>query len=277
MFKTLTAIIQTPHDVDAVLAGVVPLAKRWGAHVVGVHAEALPVAYTSAIGFPDVAIIEEVSKANEERASGVAAAFAAGIGEAGLQSEFHSLRSFSGDAGLAGAAVSRCGDLVVAAQSDPSGESADAGQIDSALYESGRPLLILPRAYDTSNGFRNIVISWNGSREAARAAFDALPLLKEADAVQIVVVDPPEDAEPADVGATMLAATLLRHGVRVTSRVVPSDGRAVEDVVSEAASAFSADLLVMGAYSHSWLRQFLFGGVTRTMIESTALPVFMAR
>lgn len=276
-YKTIVAILQNKDDVDRVMACALPLAKRTGGYIIGVHADAMPLSYGSSIGFPDVEFMQATADMNKERAKELETAFMTTLRAAGHDGEWRAMQSFSADAALSGATIARAADLVIVAQRDPDAFSDEAANIDALLYESGRPVLVLPHAGPLTHSYNRVLVAWNGSREAARAVFDALPLLIAAEETEIFVVDPPQEAENPRAGAADIAAALARHGVRVTVGSEGSAGRAVDDAIQDRVTVTGADLLVLGAYSHSWLRELLFGGVTRTVLQSTSVPTFMSR
>ncbi|MEQ1952596.1 universal stress protein [Mesorhizobium sp. CN2-181] len=275
-YKTIAVILQSKDDAQRVLDCAVPLAQAWGAHIVGIHAEPIPVAYSAAVGFPDVGVIETATEAAAERTKEVEALFTERMKAADQSFDWHSLTSYSGDSAYAGATLSRAADLVIVAQRNPEWASDDAPSVEGVLYESGRPVLVVPYAGPLTRSFNRILVSWNGSREAARAVFDALPLIAEAGWTEIFVVDPPEDEDEAGASASALAAALSRHGAEVTVATEASRGRGVDEVIRDRVAATGADLLVLGAYSHSWLRQMLFGGVTRSVLHAMQVPSFMS-
>jgi nucleotide-binding universal stress UspA family protein len=274
-FKTIVAVLQGEQDTQRVLDCAIPLARQFESHVIGVHAEAMPVPYTSATGFPDTEFLQVSSDLNKERAEKVQAAFLKRIEEAGLSYQWRSLESFSGDSALTALSSVRAADLVVAAQLEGGNEGGT--DLGGLVYDAGRPVLVVPPAGPASD-FRNIVVSWNGTREAARAAFDSLPFLIEAEKVEIFVIDPPEGLDDgADSAGADIAASLSRHGVNVSVAVAKSEGAAIEDVLQQRLTETGADLLVLGAYSHSWLRRALFGGVTRAVLRSAQVAAFLSR
>ena len=111
-----------------------------------------------------------------------------------------------------------------------------------------------------------------------RAVFDALPFIMDADETEILVVDADEDADAeTEAVGTEIAASLGRHGVHATVVNEKSAGLSVGTVIENHAAESKPDLMVMGAYSHSWLREFLFGGTTRTLLQSMPVPTFMSR
>jgi nucleotide-binding universal stress UspA family protein len=193
--------------------------------------------------------------------------------DAGVSAEWRSLESFSGDSAHSGIASARCCDLVVAAQAGPDGASPD---VDALLYDAGRPVLVTPHDAPCLTSFRRVIVAWNGSRESARAAFDALPFILEAESTEILLIDPPETPDAAEAGAD-IAAALARHGAQVTVHTEESGGLATDEVIGNRVAATGADLLVLGAYSHSWFRELLFGGVTRTVLQSMPVTAFLSR
>jgi len=121
-------------------------------------------------------------------------------------------------------------------------------------------------------------VAWNARREAVRAVSDALPLLLRADAVEVLVVDHERhQASHGQEPGADIAHHLARHGAQVEVRRVPSGRGEVGRLLLSQAAAFGADLVVMGAYGHSHLSQWMFGGVTRTVLAEAGLPVLMSR
>ncbi|HET9535387.1 MAG: universal stress protein [Mesorhizobium sp.] len=277
-FKTIVAIVQGEKDEDRLLDCVLPIANHFKSHVIGVHAEAMPVSYTTPMGFPDAEFIHISSERNEKRAAELGQRYNSRCLAEGVSAEWRSMESFSGDSALSSLSSARCADLIVAVQSNPNGESLSSANLEGLLFEAGRPVLFIPYAAPATGIFRKVLIAWNGSREAARAVFDALPFIMDADEIEILVVDPEENGESnGEEAGSEIAATLGRHGVHVTVVNERSAGLSVGAVIENHAAESKPDLIVMGAYSHSWLREFLFGGVTRTLLQSMPVATFMSR
>jgi len=150
--------------------------------------------------------------------------------------------------------------------------------VEGALFSSGKPLLLVPEGSAPGLRPKRIMVAWDSRIEASNAVSHGMDLLRAADAVHVVLVDPVEGegAQGAEPGADV-AAYLARHGVRVTVDRLPSQGRTVADTLRQHAMDMSADMMVMGAYGHSRLRQRIFGGVTRSIVDAPPLPVLMAR
>lgn len=272
-FKTIVAIVQGEQDADRVLDGAIGLAGRFGSHLVGVHAEALPMPYASAAGFPDTEFLKVSTELNNERSEKLHEFFVKRVEASGLPYEWHAFETFSGDSALSGMSSVRASDLIVAAQREK--DSDTHADIGSLVYDAGRPVLVIPHS-STATSFRNVLLAWNGSREAARAAFDALPFMMEADRTEVFVVDPVDGAED-DGSGTEIAAALSRHGVQVSVARRDSNGDSVEDAIQDRVAATGADLVVVGAYSHSWLHRMLYGGVTRSVLRSSTVAAFLSR
>jgi nucleotide-binding universal stress UspA family protein len=147
---------------------------------------------------------------------------------------------------------------------------------EAALFEGMAPVLAVPARGMAAADPRNVVVAWNQSREALVAARRALPFLRRADAVQIVVVDPsaygPERSDPGG----LLCQYLVRHGVRAEVVVLARSLPRVSDLLARHLRDANADLLVMGAYGHSRFREAIMGGATRDMLEKAEVPVFLA-
>lgn len=172
----------------------------------------------------------------------------------------------------------RFADLVVLPRPYGATQGPDAEAVlEAALFEGDAPVLVLP---DSGAGRsptpRRIVIAWNQSAEAMTAVRRALPLLKQADVVNVAVIDPPKHgAERSDPGG-MLCQMLVRHGVKAEVSVLAKTMPRVSDVLARHVRDQAADLLVMGAYGHSRFREAILGGATRNMLEQAEVPVFMA-
>jgi len=168
-------------------------------------------------------------------------------------------------------------DLVVAARPERPGPMPDPGLAQSLVLSSGRPVVLFP-PNGAASRVRRVLVAWNATREAMRAVADALPLLGRAAAVEVFIVGHQRQRERhgQEPGAD-IARHLARHGAQVEVRRLSSEGKDVGHLLLSQAAAFRADLLVMGAYGHSTVREWMFGGVTRTVLYEAGLPVLMSR
>jgi nucleotide-binding universal stress UspA family protein len=148
---------------------------------------------------------------------------------------------------------------------------------EGVLFSSGRPVLLIPPNWKGPEFARNIVIAWNGKREAARALADATPFLDRADKITIVTVDahPSADGVGPAPGAD-IAAHLARRGLQVEVRNLDGLGRDEAETLLAGAAEIGADLIVMGGYGRARFSEWIFGGVTRSIIETAPVPVFMS-
>lgn len=148
--------------------------------------------------------------------------------------------------------------------------------IDGALFYSARPVLLASNRQSVTLRPKKVLLAWNSTMESARAAREALELMESAEEVNVVLVDPSAAlARNGEEPGADIATYLARHGVIVTVDRLPSAGRRVEEVLNQHAIDTSADLIVMGAYGHTRLREKIFGGVTKAMIEAPIVPVLM--
>lgn len=278
-YKTVVMLMQGVEDAAKVLDCAIPFASRFSSHLIGVHAEPLPVSFTATpMGFPDAAIVQATTEASVERVTILQERFVERAKAAGLSFEWRAMENISGDTAHSAIGVARTADLIIAMQPNPDRASEPTSDVESLLFEAGRPVLLAPHGGSSSNSCRHIMVAWNGSREAARAAFDALPLICEAETTEIFVVDALEESGMATAqSADDLAAALARHGVRASVSHARFEGHSVETVIANHVAETRADLLVLGAYSHSWLREFLFGGVTRHILKSMPVATFTSR
>lgn len=150
--------------------------------------------------------------------------------------------------------------------------------IAGGLFSSGRPILLVPEAVPVTLKPKRVLVAWDASLEASRAVRESLDILSAADEVRVVMVDPIEDerhhgAEPGGDVATYLS----RHEVKVTVDRLPSSNHSIAGVLRQHAIDTGAQLMIMGAYGHSRLRERIFGGVTKSLIEEPGLPILMAR
>jgi len=191
-----------------------------------------------------------------------------------IRSEWRSVSYLSSDVGV----HAHYADLVVAVRPDPEGQTTGPpGLVESLVLTSGRPIIVLPPR-GTASRVRRILVGWNARREAVRAVADALPLLARAEVVEVLVIDPERHSagHGQEPGAD-IARHLARHGAQVEVRRLSSGGEEVGRVLLSQAAAFGADLVVMGAYGHSHLSEWVFGSVTRTVLREAGLPVLMSR
>jgi nucleotide-binding universal stress UspA family protein len=210
----------------------------------------------------------------KKHAAKVRADFEAAMKADSLEFSFQEVDGPSPQIALEVAEQARAHDIVLISASqagDSSGFEDDFAE--RVVMLAGRPVLVLPRQAGTTFDFSEIVLGWDGGREAARATFDAMPLLRTARRVRLVGIDvAPRGFEPA----SEIAETLAHHDVKTEITHVTSDGMNAGETLLRATKHYGAGLLVMGAYGHSRFTEFIFGGATRHVFRNLTLPVLMS-
>ena len=172
----------------------------------------------------------------------------------------------------------RYADLVVLGQVDPDEPPYVGSHLpEEVVLASGRPLLVVPHAWAPGPLGERVLVAWDASREAARAVNDAMPILEQAASVLVVSINPKSTPlGHGEVPGAGIAVHLARHKVEVEVQSVEMDRMEIGDALLSFATARGCDLLVMGAYAHSRVRELVLGGATRTILKSMTLPVLTA-
>jgi len=278
-YKDLLVVL----DSDAASRGRIEfaaaLAERFAAHLVGLYP--LPVPQPPRhLGYYDPALLDPFFRELREKAQEVCdkerEAFEHAASLRGLSAEWRVVAD-----GLESdpAVHARYVDLTILGQLDP--DRGDAELIrprpEHVTLASGRPILVVPYAGHFATVGRRVLIGWNATREATRAVNDAMPLLAAAEVVTVLTIDAREgpDAHGELPGAD-ISLHLARHGVKAEIERTVSAGVPAGDVLLSRAADLGADLLVIGAYGHSRVRELLLGGATRSILRSMTLPVLMS-
>lgn len=278
-YKTILAVLDTPRNAQQITDFSISLAEQFQSHVIGLHAEALAtVPLVAPMEIPDPSTVQALQDMAHAETLDVEKIFRERATRNGTS---HEWRSFVSSAGYSASSLvdsARNVDLVIAAQGENTVLSESRAELENFLFESGRPVLLVPYILKEPKPIKRALVAWNGSREAARATFDALPFLKAAEAVEVFSVDPAETrTQSSAMAGAEIAATLARHGVNVTVVRQESDHLPASAAIENRLSDSSIDLLVMGAYSHKRWWEMLFGGVTRTVLESMTALTLLSR
>lgn len=275
-YKTILVHLNDPRRAERLLGAALAVAGSDKVHLIGLHlapslAAIPPLAVPYAGDVVNVAIAEE-----RDTAARVKAIFDRVTAGQPVVAEWRSVEVLAGDLAEIVVQHGRVADLVIASQTDPDWDFAPVLDFPERLaLSAGRPVLVIPNAGALTEIGRSVLIAWNGSREASRAVFDAMPLLQRAASVRVLGL-----SEPARRGAgepdISLAATLARHGVKAEAvQSVARSGEIGEAILSRLAET-DADLLVMGAWGHSRLRELVFGGVTRHISRHMSVPTLLS-
>lgn len=258
---------------SSALSYAISLAQKSGAHAT-IQAAALKVVLTHAfVSNMAAGLVAAHNRRLRHLAEAVAERARGDATFAGVSSSVETPQLPYGKMVDAFVAQARVHDLTVL-DAEAAAINADRGLIEAVLFESGHPLIVVPPGVDTFET-RRVVVAWDASARAARAVSDALPFLRAAEAVEVVAVGTEKELAHAVPGAE-LAPHLSRHGVNVTVKnlVVQADGIAA--TLREQCSLFQADLLVMGAFNHSLMREWVLGGVSQTLLNESEVPLFMS-
>ena len=171
----------------------------------------------------------------------------------------------------------RTADLIVSSQADREWSFSELIEAPAELVlHAGRPVLFVPNVGNHADFGKRALIAWNGRRESARAANDAIPLLKGADKVSVLWINPEKDRTSQDVPGGDLCATLARHGIKCEADAIDRPEQSAGETLLARVRHTHADLLVMGCYGHSRLREFVLGGVTKRVLKEMNVPVLMS-
>ncbi len=278
-YKNILVHIDDSEVCDQRVAAAVALAKRQGAMVTGI-ALALESTISTYIGIDIPSSLTEQQQALVEAASKSAAAkFEAAAEAAGVEYTSRIIHTPASKAPARLAFFARHADLTFLGQPNPQerGKAFYESLMDGVLQTSGRPVYIVPYIGRPNLKIRKAVIAWDGGKKSVRAVNDAIPLLQNRDEVVILVVNPKERGkEFGGKQGENIAAHLKRHGVNATVDYQVAPDLSVDTVILNYLSENSADLLVMGAYGHSRLRERTFGGVTDSILHHMTVPVLMS-
>jgi nucleotide-binding universal stress UspA family protein len=246
------------------------LASLLEAHITGLQVHQLP----SILSITDPSgssFLQQLIDKSTKEADAVSGKLSELLSEFGLPADLRRLDVFPEDAGRTLADEVRVTDLFVGTQ--PYGDPERSHAIEEAvLFRSGRPCLFLPAKFGKEARLNSIVVGWKNAPEAARAVFEALPLLQKAAFVDVIVVSEESAVQGAGID---FGKYLSRHGVRAEIRAVPGRAEPAMVLLGEA-RAITADLIVIGAYGHSRMRELILGGTTRDVLKNSPIPVFMA-
>jgi nucleotide-binding universal stress UspA family protein len=275
-YKTILVHLNDPRRAEALLEPAVRLAARQNAHLIGLHVYASVPAAPIAVPY-GTQVLGSIVATERQHTEQLAGAFGRMTANQPFVAEWRALKLAHVDLAAAVMEHGRAADLIVAGQTDPDWDLSPLLDFPERLaLESGRPVLVVPYIGRYPDPGRNVVVAWKAGREAARAAFDALPLLVGAESVQILEIKERGDDRPALAPDTSIAAALARHGIKPGVRTSVAGEISVGDEILSRLADMGADLLVMGAYGHSRMREMVFGGVTRHIAHHMTVPTLLS-
>ncbi len=253
----------------------VSVAAAFGAHIAGIAFLYDPIVPVSGAGYIPAEVIEIQERENETATKAALDRFGAACARAGVTAEPLTLSTSFAGAGDQFGRIARRFDLSIVGQAEPETSAVEDIIAEAALFESGRPVIVVPYIQKGPLKLDRVMLCWDGSRAAARAIADAMPLLERAGRVEVVIVANERGKQDEIEGADM-GTHLARHGLDVEVKRTTLGGIDVADVILSHAADAGSDFIVMGGYGHSRLREFVLGGVTRSIFRSMTIPVLMS-
>jgi nucleotide-binding universal stress UspA family protein len=276
-YKTILVSLNDLERNQVLMDSAAGLARDFDAHLQGVYVVPAIEVYA---GFGIEPVVFEGNRElfkNAEKS--VRAAFASVVKDAGIRGDLDVIDSTSSNITHHLIDHARRSDIATVNQPSEETSLSVVGRdfVERILLSTGRPTLVVPRKGRTILAADLVIIGWSGTREAARAVFDSLPLLKKAKKIEIVWVDPEKEyPHPGSLPGAQLAATLLRHGINAEIDPISTGGREAGETLLAAVADGGAELLVMGAYGHSRLTEMILGGATKSVLRGMKCPVFFS-
>jgi len=253
----------------------VSLASALDAHISGIAFVYDPNIPASSTGYISVEVIDALRRDNEIAAKGAIDQFAKATSRAGVSAEPLTLTASFADAGDQFGRIARCFDLAVVGQTEPEPRAIEVKIAESALFDSGRPVIFVPYIQKAPLKLDRVMVCWDGSRPAARAVADAMPLLDRSGCVEVVFVAN-ERGKQKEIEGVDMGQHLARHGLNVEVQRITRDDISIADALLSHVADTDVDFIVMGGYGHSRLREFVLGGVTHSILRSMTVPVLMS-
>ncbi|MGI9434226.1 MAG: universal stress protein [Geminicoccaceae bacterium] len=277
MYKDLLLAVDT-RDANAICVDYgIKLAKRFDAHLTGLYLipEFAPPATVGIYLTTD--INANVERHERQQADAVIAGFRDTAEREGVAFDTRTDRCHRSEFADRLAIYGRYADAVIIGQPDDDDSAGDIQDPGDTLLTCGAPVIVVPHIGAPATTAERVMIAWNVSRESARAVRDAMPLLEQAKAVDVVCIRPKmSEAGHGDMPGTDIALHLARHGIQVEVEIVESKDIDVGNAILSHLADRGSDILVMGGYGHSRMREFILGGATRTILQSMTVPVLMA-
>jgi nucleotide-binding universal stress UspA family protein len=276
MLKDIVVNLSPANIVDGAGAYAVSAASVFKAHLSGVAFVYAPeVPGTIVPGDFSANLIEAERLESEKNVRAATTSFSTRAKQTGISFETHEMTGSASDAAECFSNIARRFDLAIVGQSPPNGTMMQDLIVEAALFDSGRPIIVVPYIQKEPMTLGRVMVCWDGGRAAARAIADAMPLLRHANMVEILILAGERGKQDEVAGADM-GQHLARHGLNVSISRVPLGDVDVADAILSHAADSGADFIVMGGYGHSRLREFILGGATRGLLQSMTVPVLMS-
>ena len=274
-YKTILVHLNDKRRAEAVLEPAAELAARYNSHLIGLHVYASMPA--PPVRLPGSSVLGGVAAGEHQHSDEIATIFQRMTANKPFVPDWQVLKVAHVDLAPVVMERGRAADLIVAGQTDPDWDLSPLLDFPERLaLEGGRPVLVIPYAGRYPKVGQNVVVAWKASRESARAVFDALPLLQGAQNVHILEIREHGSKKPELAPDTSIAAALARHGIKPNIRTSVASDISIGDEILSRLADLDADLLVMGAYGHSRMRELVFGGATRHIAQHMTVPTLLS-
>jgi nucleotide-binding universal stress UspA family protein len=277
MIKDLVVSLSVAPERDPAAEFALSVARAFSARVVGIAFQSDPITPTALVDSmpPPPDLIESLRMESERAAKAAAGRFNDAAQLASVPFETRIVTATVAGAANRFAEIARRFDLAVVAQAQADAVGPEALIVEQALFDSGRPVLVVPYIQTAPFKADRVMLCWDGSRPAARAAGDAMPILSRAQVVEVFTIASGKLKSDEFPGSD-IAEHLAHHGLNVkVTRTVSGDVDVANVILSHAADS-GANLIVMGGYGHSRLRELILGGATRGILTSMTVPTLMS-
>lgn len=275
MIKDIVVCLPDPDPQSTISRFAISVANHFESHLTGIafaYQPQFPVVGYNAI---PAEYIDGLWAESRQRAGATVATFKEATRGAGLIADAQQIEAEIGRAGGAFAQIARRFDLSVVKQPEPGHAEAFDSILEATLFGSGRPVLIAPYIQKEGLKLGHITVCWDGSRASARAVADALPFLAQATAIDVVIVGN-RQISSNEMSGIDIGRHLARHGFQIEIKRMMAHGIDVSNVILSYAVETSTDLIIMGGYGHSRMREFMLGGTTRDILAGMTVPVLMS-
>jgi nucleotide-binding universal stress UspA family protein len=281
-FKTILVVLNDITRAQILLDVSCAIARQYDGHLVGLYVLPAAQIYSDVGMLATPAVFEGYRNHFKSKLDVVRQVFEARVKKDSLKAEWRLVDSDFPDVAESAIMHAHSADIVITCQMDTGPEGNIERDLNERLVmESGRPVLIIPLGghfNPPSEGIaEKAIVGINGTRESSRALFDSIPLLRMVRETRLIWVDPQKQkSESGDVPCAEEAMVLSRHGIKAAADSMATDGRNAGEALLMRAGDLGADLLVMGAYAHSRMSEFVFGGATRHVLANMNIPVLMS-
>lgn len=251
------------------------IAAGFDAHITGTAFALKPVIPAMIVGGVAVDVIDQMVAENEKTARAAIEKFDANIKKQGVRGEAMRATEILIDAANRFGRMARTFDVSVVGQADPDGDGAEDLFIEQALFQSSRPVIVVPYIQKAPVKLDRIVCCWDGSQAAARAIADAMPFLQKAKTVDLLMITTAK-TKKEKIAGTDMAQHLARHKLKVGIEQIVGVDNDIASIVLSYAADHEIDFLVMGGYGHSRWRELVLGGATRGILSSMTVPTLMS-